>query len=238
MGSRLGVLVLLHDIKHTGASLSFEVKHFGLSITGFYKTFLNADLKYCENEWRIRETRGQNASTSSVGESSGTRTVDGSSENPRVIPEPPSSPVAKRPRYQPFEDELIADDFQNLRTVTYVSDDERNNRTFIVVLDGVQVAPGLDGEDDDDEPPPLENIPVEEEEPAENDDPVEEENHVLEEDPIEEEGPIEEEDTEEDQEPLLDDILIEDDEPDAEEIDIDEGIEDSESEDEAHRLSP
>ncbi|XP_048491465.2 uncharacterized protein LOC125492785 [Beta vulgaris subsp. vulgaris] len=92
------------------------------------KHFLT-DLKYCENEWRVRETRGQHPSTSSKRESSGNRTVDGNSEDPGVIPKPPSA----------------ADDFQNLRTVTYVSDDERNNRTFIIVLDGVQPAPGLDG---------------------------------------------------------------------------------------------
>ncbi|XP_057251855.1 uncharacterized protein LOC130591902 [Beta vulgaris subsp. vulgaris] len=145
------------------------------------------------------------------GESSSNRAIDGNSENPGVIPEPPSAPVAKRPRYQPFEDELLADDFQNLRTVTYVSDDERNNRTFIIVLGGVQVVPGLHGEDDDDEPPPLEDIPVEERTLLRMKTLLR--MRIL-------------------------DIFFEDGEPEADEIDLDGGMEDSGSEDEAHRLGP
>ena len=103
--------------------------------------------KYCENEWRIREERGLDPfyfitfslKNLSRGERSGARTVDENSENPRVKPKPQTPPrVVKRARYQAFEDEFIPEDYHvalNLRTVTYISDDEGNNRTFITVIE-------------------------------------------------------------------------------------------------------
>ncbi|XP_010683124.1 uncharacterized protein LOC104897862 [Beta vulgaris subsp. vulgaris] len=137
------------------------------------------DLKYCENEWKIREKRGCDSSTSSpsiqgtyhVGESSGASVVDGNSENPGVKRETQTPPrAAKRARYQLFEDEFIPENYyttSDLRTLTYIFDDEENTRTFIAVIEENQVAPVLDvgneEEGDPNEDEPAEGDPIEEE---------------------------------------------------------------------------
>ena len=85
----------------------------------------------------------------------------------------------KRARYQAFEDEFIPEDYHvasNLRTVTYICDDEGNNRTFIASIEEDHVAPILDVENEEerdhnkDEPAERDSIEkefVEEQEPME-----------------------------------------------------------------------
>ena len=128
-----------------------------------------------------------------------------------------------------FEDEFIPEDYHvalNLRTVTYISDDEGDN-IFIALIEENQVAPVLDvGNEEEGDP--------NKNEPSEGD-PIEEQ-LVKEEEPIEEEE--EEKPMEEEEEPLEEEEPIEDDEPIEDEADIEEGIENPESDDEAHCYSP
>ncbi|XP_010695336.1 protein FANTASTIC FOUR 1-like [Beta vulgaris subsp. vulgaris] len=206
-----------------------------LPIVGHFVT----NLKYYENQRRIHEKRSWEPSTSApplrgtyhVGVSSGTKVVDVNFENPRVKTDPQTtSRAVKRARYQTFGNEFIPENHQiesNLRTVTYIFNDEENNRTFIAVVGEDHVAPILDLENEEEEDP-NENEPDEE-------DPIEENDHEEEKESIEEEEeeePIEEEETMEEDEP------IEDEEPFEDEADMKEGIENPYSNDKTHHHSP